>query len=109
MPEAPRKLSRPRRARRSFAPAPPQIPHPEPFLQSLEAAHPSGQPPRGPDELDLGRLSFCGPWGGQLVAVLIAVMLVAVALPLILTTQGSTELTTTAVSYGVQGTFRYGP
>lgn len=107
-PEAPRNQ---RRRRRTSQPATlgPQVPRPEPFLRSLESAHPTGQPPRGPGGLDLGRLSFYGPWGGQLLAVLIAVMLVAVALPLVLSAQGSTELTTTAVPYGVQGTFRYGP
>lgn len=98
------------RARRSRGrPSARQAPHAEPFLRSLEPAGPSGQPPRGPGGMDLGRFSFYGPWGGQLLAILIAVMLIAIALPIVISTQGSTELTSTAVPYGVQGTFRYGP
>lgn len=97
------------RARPQRRPSAQRAPHAEPFLRSLEPATPSGRPPRGPGGMDLGRFSFYGPWGGQLLTILIAVMLVAIALPIFISTQGSTELTTSAVPYGVQGTFRYGP
>jgi len=80
-----------------------------PFLRSLEPVGPSGRPPQGPGGVDLGRFSYYGPWGGQLLTILMAIMLVAIALPLVTSTQGSTELTTTAVPYGIQGELRYGP
>ena len=86
-----------------------RAPRADPFLRSLEPASPSGRPPRGPGGMDLGRLSFYGPWGGQLLAILIAVMLVAIVVPIIMSAQGSTELTNSAVPYDIQGTFRYGP
>ena len=90
------------------APAARRAPQAEPFLRSLEPTTGSGRPPRGPGGIDLGRLSFYGPWGGQLLTMLIAVMVVAIALPILLSAQGTTELTSSAVAYGVEGNFRYG-
>lgn len=83
-------------------------PYAAPFLRSLEPRR-GGRPPRGPGGLDLGRFSFYGPLGGQLLAGVIALMLLAVGLPLVASSQGSTELTTAAVPVGIEGSFRYGP
>ena len=85
-----------------------RVPRAEPFLRTIEPTTGGGRP-RGPGGLDLGRFSFYGPWGGQLLAGLIAVMLIAITLPLVISAQGTTELTSSAIAYGVQGSFRYGP
>ena len=95
--------------RATARPAPRRAPRAEPFLRTLEATGPRRRPPRGPGGFDLGRFSFYGPWGGQLLAILIAVMVLAIALPVFVGAQGTTELTATAVPYGVQGELRYGP
>ena len=95
--------------RSSSAPSAGRAPHAEPFLRALEPTRGAGQPPRGPWGIDLGRFSFYGPWGGQILGVLIAVMLIAIALPIVIGAQGTTELTSSAIAYGMEGNFRYGP
>jgi len=80
-----------------------------PFLRSLDAARSPRNGPRGPGGMDLGRYSFYGSFGGQILGVLIALMLIATALPVIGQLRGSTVLTTESLQVGVLGTYRYGP
>ena len=89
--------------------APIRTPSSAPFLRSLEAAQPPRGIPRGPGGIELGRYSFYGSFGGQLLGILIALMLVATALPMLGQLRGATVLTTEAIPVGVLGTFRYGP
>ncbi|MBT5775412.1 MAG: hypothetical protein HOH95_13680 [Dehalococcoidia bacterium] len=93
---------------RSYS-APTRMPSAAPFERSLQTAQPPRNIPRGPGGIDLGRYSFYGTFGGQLLGILIALMLIATALPMLGQLRGSTVLTTEAIPVGVLGTFRYGP